>query len=100
MVVDEGKVIKDLILLLDKTNDYVCEGLKCCDVADEALNMIREQRKQIGVLNMRNNPLSPCNGAYEAGHEVVKCEVCCLCKSPVSKSWKYCPICGQAVKWE
>ena len=99
-MIDEEKVIKDLILLSDKENDYSYEGLTCCDVANEALAMIREQRKQIGMLNMRNNPLSPCSRTYKNWDGTVKHEVCCMCKVPVNRGWNYCPNCGQKVNWE
>jgi len=44
------KVIAGLELLKDRKNDSTCEGLKCCKIAEDALELLKEQQAEIDRL--------------------------------------------------
>jgi hypothetical protein len=44
---DREKVIAGLTMLVDRKNDDTCEGLKCCNIAEDALALLKEQEEII-----------------------------------------------------
>ena len=42
----------------------------------------------------------PCGEKIKAGDVILDFYECGYCKNAIRKPWKYCPFCGQAVKWE
>ena len=40
---DSEKVVAGLTMLADTKNDDSCEGLKCCKIAEDALELLKEQ---------------------------------------------------------
>ncbi|MDT3386706.1 MAG: hypothetical protein LIR46_02930 [Bacteroidota bacterium] len=68
---DRNKVITELEMLADRTNDYTCEGLKCCKIAEDVLSLLKEQEvRQLTIDEWRewkNNPK----------------------RNPICKLWKY-----------
>ena len=85
---DMEKVIAGLTMLIDRTNDDICEGLKCCKIAKDALSLLKEQE----AIFLRD------------GHHV-RCMHCgeYWCDSDREGNpfpMNFCPHCGRLVKWE
>ena len=47
---DREKIIAGLTMLADRKNDNACEGLKCCKIAEDALDLLKEQQERIETL--------------------------------------------------
>lgn len=58
------------------------------DVMSDALSLLKAQE-----------PI-PCGERIKAGDIVLDFCECGYCKNAIRKPWRYCPFCGQAVKWE
>lgn len=92
---DREKVIAGLTMLVDRRNDDTCEGLKCCKIAEDTLELLNEQ-KAIEPIYIEN-PYTHLPVSY-----------CPKCREPISKfitgnpykETKYCHYCGQEVRWE
>jgi hypothetical protein len=44
---DRERVISGLMMLADRTNDDTCEGLKCCKIAEDAIELLKEQDEEV-----------------------------------------------------
>ena len=42
---DVEKVFAELTMLADRRNDSTCEGAKCCEIAEDALELLKEQQE-------------------------------------------------------
>ena len=57
------------------------------DFVDSAIALLKEQE-----------PV-PNGNRIKAGDVVLSFYECGYCKNAIRKPWRYCPFCGQAVKW-
>ncbi len=84
---DKKKVIAGLMMLVDRTNDDTCEGLKCCKIAEDALELLKEQEAVV-------HPEPSCEMTY-----ITDC--CCdLCGVQLIREDNFCRCCGKRIEWK
>ena len=84
-MIDMEKVIAGLTMLADRTNDDVCEELKCCKIAEDVLALLKEQE-----------PVEP--KRKDMSHNDIDW-FCGKCGHCVRRLDNYCSRCGRKVKW-
>ena len=62
---DMDKVVAGLMMLVDRTNDDTCEGLKCCKIAEDALALLKEQELPTELKHKMWNALYAEEDEYE-----------------------------------
>lgn len=83
-MVDIEKVIAELTTLADRRNDSTCEGAKCCEIAEDALELLKELVKTKVMFRQ-------CDGSVES--------YCGNCGYELYKAYSRCPKCQKALDW-
>jgi hypothetical protein len=96
---DREKVIKGLEICVDRVpGKYTCnecpyeiDGNYCeTNLAKDAIALLKEQEA-----------VEPKKTAYQRVDHTIACRYRCgTCDMSIFPSYKYCPFCGQAVKWD
>ena len=91
---DRESVMAGLKWIADTKNDAVCEGLKCSKIAEDALELLKEQEEETAfILSKYYEPMCEKCGfrpfvGYIPRIEWMK-----------QHGYKRCPHCGRKVKW-
>jgi len=80
---DIEKVIAGLTMIADRKNDDSCEGLKCCNIAEDALELLKEMEHKDRMFHALEDD-------WKRLKELLKEQE----KHPVI----VCPYCGKRVK--
>jgi len=83
---DVEKVIAGLTMIADRKNDDSCEGLKCCNIAEDALELLKEQEAKIG------------HWIYRKYDDMFMCSFCE--KYSIRNDYPYCHWCGVKMEQE
>lgn len=91
-------VMNGLSMIADSKNDYVCEGLKCSEIANGAIELLKKKLPQ-KVENIRT---------FATGLVIADCPTCGnqlteeypKYGNPKEIYPKFCGICGQPIKWK
>lgn len=84
---DRDKVIAELMMLVDRTNDNTCEGLKCSKIAEDVLSLLKEQEAVKPV----------CKIIFDIPYYF--CGQCNEMLNMYSTKAMFCSKCGHPVKW-
>ena len=102
---DREKVKKGLEIILNGCDEIQCED--CCfhikkPTKPRRCGMIEEQIQEGALALLKEQEaVEPKKTAYQRVDHTIACRYRCgTCDMSIFPSYKYCPFCGQAVKWE
>ncbi|MEE1239283.1 MAG: hypothetical protein UHO61_05105 [Acutalibacteraceae bacterium] len=99
------KVLKDMVPKTCKMvngryvggfEDTECPQFEAIQVAVEAIQKQIPKNSTPHIVQPVEAPIKIGNGRWQKGTTIYKCP---NCKEWVSKTYKYCPDCGQALEW-